>query len=135
MMRMARLGLVLAGALWSAGCAGDDCGRPICGCWTDETLDLQITVVDQDGIPLEGIDLICVNEDTPVASSDVEGVAGALFETRVSPGCGPERCHSLTLSDPTGRCEGTSSSLAMLNDTTVSLVCAEGDDDDSGNPS
>ena len=135
MMRNWGLGLVLAGALSGAGCTGDDCGRPICGCWIDDTVDLQITVIDQAGAPLEGIDLICVNEDTPVASSDVEGVAGTIFETRVSPSCGPERCNSLTLSDPTGRCEGASSSLAVLNDTTVTLVCAEGDDDDSGNPS
>ena len=135
MMRNWGLGLVMAGALSGAGCAGDDCGRPICGCWIDDTVDLQVTVVDQAGDPLEGIDLICVNEDTPIASSNIEGVAGTIFDTRVSPGCGPERCNSITLSDPTGRCEGTSSSLAVLNDTTVLLVCAEGDDDDSGNPS
>ena len=135
MMRNWGLGLVLASALSGAGCTGDDCGRPICGCWVDDTVDLQITVVDQAGTPLEGIDLVCVNEDTPVASSDAEGVAGTIFETRVSPGCGPERCNSITLIDPTGRCEGTSSTLAVLNDTTVPLVCAEGDDDDSGSPS
>ena len=135
MIRMWGPGLVLASALWIAGCTDDDCGRPICGCWTDETLDLQIRVTDQDGNPLEGIDLICVNEDIPVASSDFEGLAGTMIETRISPGCGPERCNSITLSDPTGRCEGTATSLAVLNDTTVTLFCAEGDDDDSGNPS
>ena len=86
----------------------------------------------QDGEPIEGMSAVCVNEGSAVATSDADGLLAASFDSRVSEACGPERCNSLTITDPTGACEGTSSSLVALNYTTVSLTCGSvGDDDDS----
>jgi hypothetical protein len=125
-------GALLLGAALSSSCTGDTCGRPICGCWEDVSVTLEITVVDQLGDPIPGIDALCVNEDTPVATSGDDGVISTRFETRVSEACGTERCNSVTLSDPTGACSGTESSLLALNRSTVALTCGSpGDDDDS----
>jgi|GEM_PF-4658920 len=123
-------GLLLASAL--GGCTGDDCGRPICGCWEDVSVALDVTVLSDLGEPVQGITAICVNEDAAVATSDADGLLSARFDTRLSQACGTERCNSLTLTDPTGRCEGTQSSLIALNRTTVTVDCdPDGDDDDS----
>lgn len=129
---MMRLAALAALALFQTSCTGATCASAICGCWEPFTVDLEITVVDQDGDPVEGIDAICLNESSAVATSDAAGLIARSFDTRVSPSCGPERCNNVTLTDPQGRCEGTQSTLAALNFSTVTLECtAVGDDDDS----
>ena len=117
--------------LLGASCTGPSCSSAICGCWEPFTVDMEITVVDQAGTPVEGIDAICLNEGEAIATSDGAGLIARSFDTRVSPGCGPERCNNVTLNDPLGRCEGVQSTLVALNFSTVSLPCvAIGDDDD-----
>ena len=130
---MVRRALSLLALLSLTGCDGPDCGRPICGCWEDATVSLDITVVDQDSDPLEGIELVCVNEQAAFATSGVDGLITGTLETRVSDGCGLERCSSVTLLGPIGDCSGTQSTLLILNETTVTLTCGAGDDD-SGQP-
>ncbi len=125
-------GLVGLAALLSSSCTGATCVSAICGCWEPFTVELEITVVDEQENPREGIAAICLNEGEAIAVSDEAGVIAQTYDTRVSPGCGPERCNTITLTDPSGACEGTQSTIAMLNFTTVELRCAVGDDDDSG---
>ncbi len=128
-LHAALLGL---GALLASSCTGANCVSAICGCWEPYTVNLEITVVDEDAEPREGIAAICLNEGEAIAFSDENGVIAKDYETRVSPGCGPERCNTITLTDPSGACEGTQSTIAIMNFTTVELRCAVGDDDDSG---
>lgn len=132
---MTRLGplhaaLIGLAALASSSCTGASCASAICGCWEPFTVEMEITVVDQDATPREGIEATCLNEGEPIAVSDAAGVIAKDYETRVSPGCGPERCNTIILSDPTGLCDGTRSTIGALNFTTVELTCAAGDDDD-----
>mgnify|MGYP007046913042 CR=1 FL=1 len=127
-LRVAFLGLT---ALLASSCTGPSCSSAICGCWEPFRVDLEITVVDQDGDPLQDIEAICLNEGEPIAVSGVDGVIAHSFDTRVSPGCGPERCRTITLSDPAGLCDGTQSTIAVLNFTTVELTCEAPGDDDS----
>ena len=116
----------------AAGCDGEDCGRAICGCWESVSVNLDVLVLDQRGEPVEGMQAVCINEDSPVGTTDGDGRITANFDTRLSQVCGTERCNSLTLSDPEGRCGSTQSSLLVLNSTTVTVDCsAVGDDDDS----
>jgi len=132
MTRALLAALPLAAAWLLASCTGPTCASAICGCWEQETAQVNFTVVDIDGDPIEGIDMICINESVALATSDAAGLIATSFETRVSPGCGPERCNRLTLSDPTGACDGTDSTLQVLNGSTVTLDCdVVGDDDDS----
>jgi hypothetical protein len=119
-------------ALLTSSCTGATCVSAICGCWEPFTVEMEITVVDEDQNPREGIAAICLNEGDAIAFSDADGVIAKDYDTRVSPGCGPERCNTITLTDPSGACEGTRSTIAVLNFTTVVLTCAVGDDDDSG---
>ncbi|MCO4770181.1 MAG: hypothetical protein KDA24_09145 [Deltaproteobacteria bacterium] len=126
----------LAAAAMLAGCNATNCAQSICGCWEDFTVSLEMTVVDQFGDGVDGVRAICVNEDAPVATTNGDGELMQTFDTRVSPGCGTERCNTLTLLDPEGRCEGTQSTLAALNFSTVTLTCTElGDDDDDDDDS
>ena len=76
-------------AIVLGGCAGVECGRPVCGCWEDITVSLEITVVDQDGAPIPGLNAVCVNEDSAVATSTEAGLLAASFDSRVSEACGP----------------------------------------------
>ncbi len=129
---MIRAALVL-GATLLAGCPNAECGRPICGCWEAVSVTLDLTLVDGAGEPVPDISVICTNEDSAIATSNAEGVVAHTFDTRVSDGCGPERCNTLTLVDPSGRCTGVESTLLALNGTTIPLSCGgAADDDDSG---
>ena len=116
----------------AGGCNDETCAQSLCGCWEDVVVRLELRVVDQDGDPVEAMDVICINEDRALASTNTDGVVSTMLDTRLSASCGTERCNSLTLRDPTGRCLGTQSTLMALNDSVVTVDCgAAGDDDDS----
>lgn len=125
-----RAALTALAALSLTGCGDVECGRPVCGCWEPTTVELSLTLVDGAGDPVPDINVICVNEDAPVATSDADGVVSHTFDTRVSDACGVERCNSLTLVDPAGACSGAESTLLALNGTTIVLSCGGAPDDD-----
>ena len=69
------------------------------------------------------------SEQAAFATSGVDGLITGTLETRVSEGCGLERCSNVTLVDPVGDCAGTQSTLLVLNQTTVSLSCGTATDE------
>ena len=115
----------LLATLALAGCTDRQCQSAICGCWEPAEVALDIEVLDELGRPVPGASAFCVNEDDAVAVAGDDGLLAATLETRVSPGCGVERCSSLTILDPSGRCEGVESTLSVLNESTVTLACAQ----------
>jgi hypothetical protein len=90
----------------SAGCIlpeEEGCGMSLCGCSADTTMTFDATIQDASMMPLAGIELLCLGEDTPIAVSDATGAIAFSIETTESPGCGFGRCNNMTLHDPTGK--------------------------------
>lgn len=72
------------------GCGG------LCGCPEAATLEYEATVIDiQTKMPVAGVEVYCVGEDSPISTSDEAGLVGFSIETELSPGCGYDRCNNL----------------------------------------
>jgi hypothetical protein len=97
--------------------SGDpNCGMSFCGCWEDTTIAFSAKVLDgQTMAPVAGVEVYCVPEMESVAVSDAMGNVSFTVETKVSPGCGLERCNNLRFHDPVGPLADTTGSYYELN--------------------
>jgi hypothetical protein len=72
------------------------CGSSFCGCSEPVTLEYEATTIDiQTDAPVAGVEVFCLGEDTPIATSDEAGLVNFSIETMLSPGCGYDRCNNL----------------------------------------
>lgn len=82
---------------------GEGCGASLCGCSDPATLEYEATVIDsQTMAPLSGVEVYCLGETTPIATSDDAGLVGFSIETQLSDGCGYDRCNNLRFHATTG---------------------------------
>jgi hypothetical protein len=106
----------------SSTTGGEDCGMSFCGCWTEETLTFDASVVAlATNAPIEGIEVYCGDEEAAVATSDVAGKVTFTLTTMVSPGCGLERCNNLRFHSPDGTYMDQTGGFEGLNGKTVSM--------------
>jgi hypothetical protein len=92
------------------------CGMSFCGCWEDTTIQFAAKVLNgQTMDPVAGIEVYCGEETDPVGVSDAMGNVSFSVETKVSPGCGLERCNQLRFHDPVGSLADTTGSYNELN--------------------
>lgn len=72
------------------------CANSLCGCSEPATLEYEATTIDiQTDAVVAGVEVYCLGEDTPIATSDAAGLVGFSIETMLSPGCGYDRCNNL----------------------------------------
>jgi hypothetical protein len=76
-----------------------DCSRTFCGCWEDVVLEFTTRILDNDNIPLAGIEVYCAGEKTSRAVSDSSGAAAFKVATQYSPGCHYATCSNLIFKD------------------------------------
>lgn len=67
---------------------GPDCGRSLCGCWSDATRDIALKVTEADGSPIADARLICYDDQLPLGVADANGIVRMSVEGQLSPGCG-----------------------------------------------
>lgn len=120
-----------------AGCVGpgSDCSSSYCGCTRVEDVTYSTTVDDENGNPLEGIEVYCRGEETPWATTDALGQVALTITSECSPGCGCQEtpCEYWRFVDPEGNLEPIELIYREVDNQTVTMrPLGETDDADAG---
>jgi hypothetical protein len=99
------------------------CGSSLCGCSEPATLEYEATTIDiQTDAPVAGVEVFCLGEDTPIATSDDAGLVGFSIETMLSPGCGYDRCNNLRFHATAGPYEDHEEPVLQSNGDFVEMT-------------